>query len=320
MADLGSCAKTAHFTRIEKVLEFIHQHLFLPLSLEDIAQKSCWSRWQLQRVFTAETGINVAQYIRELKLSRAAEQLLDSPSERVLDIALGFGFNSEVSFSRSFKQFFGCSPRDYRKRGIKTGLRQAITTTLSGQINLDSEPSFTQIRIEHKDEFRLMGHTGKISGLFAKKPDFQQSVPQIWQEFLALKESLSITNAKQAAPLHYGVIDTLSCDPLSIDSDYLTYWAAEPDLLNQQALTLPVPESLLQQHELTSIVIPKQVYAVLPHQGPIQGLKPKLEWLFTHWLPQSGYIGVDGFELEIYSQDYQLDDPNAYMEYWLPIQ
>ena len=55
-----------HFTRIERVLDYIHAHLDQPLSLEQLAEQSCWSRWQLQRVFLHETGQTVAHYVREL--------------------------------------------------------------------------------------------------------------------------------------------------------------------------------------------------------------------------------------------------------------
>ena len=64
----------------------------------------------------------MAHYVRELKLSQAAEALL-SGRQRVLDLALCYGFGSEVSFSRAFKQQFGCSPLAYRKRGLRLGLR-----------------------------------------------------------------------------------------------------------------------------------------------------------------------------------------------------
>lgn len=307
MAEGGKCkAQAAQFTRIEKVLEFIHHHLYLPLSLDDIAQKSCWSRWQLQRVFTAKTGVNVAQYIRELKLSCAAETLLDSPSERVLDIALAFGFNSEISFSRSFKQFFGCSPREYRKRGIRSGLRQPITSISFSISDVEHSPStqshlsFTQIRIEYKAAFSVAGYRGEISGLFSSQPDFQQAVPEIWRSFDEMQPSIPpLINTEKK---RYGVIDTLS-----LNSERLHYWAAE-ELLTSTA------------QSLNTLDIPTQQYAVLPHKGPIDGLKDKLEWLFTHWLPQSGYRGVDGFELEIYPANYQMNSVDAYMEYWLPIE
>ena len=68
----------AHLTRIERVLDYIHANLDQPLSLEALARQSCWSRWQLQRVFLHETGQTVAHYVRELKLSMAAEALLST--------------------------------------------------------------------------------------------------------------------------------------------------------------------------------------------------------------------------------------------------
>ncbi|CAK2423310.1 Helix-turn-helix protein [Vibrio crassostreae] len=92
---------TPAFDRISRVLAYIHANLSSALSLEDIAKQSCWSRWQLQRVFQAETGLTVANYVRELKLSQAAEELLDS-KERVIDIALELGFNSSHKKSLSF--------------------------------------------------------------------------------------------------------------------------------------------------------------------------------------------------------------------------
>ena len=73
-------------TRIEAVLDYIHCHLDESLSVVNLAEKSCWSRWQLQRIFGEETGLTVAQYVRELRLSQAAEKLL-STNQRHLDIA-----------------------------------------------------------------------------------------------------------------------------------------------------------------------------------------------------------------------------------------
>ena len=93
------------FNRLDQLLDYIHRHIHEPMSLNTLAAQSAWSRWQLQRVFVAYTGCTVAQYVRELKLSLAADCLLEH-LDRVLDIALSFGFGSEVAFSRAFKQFF----------------------------------------------------------------------------------------------------------------------------------------------------------------------------------------------------------------------
>ena len=141
----------AHLTRIERVLDYIHANLDQPLSLEALARQSCWSRWQLQRVFLHETGQTVAHYVRELKLSMAAEALL-STRLRVLDVALDHGFGSEVSFSRAFKQQFGCSPLAYRKRGLRLGLR---TPLVRAAVPRSASPNLVQVRIESLPVFTV---------------------------------------------------------------------------------------------------------------------------------------------------------------------
>lgn len=164
---------TPAFDRISRVLAYIHSNLSSALSLEDIAKQSCWSRWQLQRVFQAETGLTVANYVRELKLSQAAELLLDG-KERVIDIALGLGFNSEISFSRSFKQMFGSSPSQYRKAGKRVGLRKPIQVSKIESTSEKRALSFVEVRIDEREPFLVKGITSEISGLFSLTQDFAQ--------------------------------------------------------------------------------------------------------------------------------------------------
>lgn len=198
----------AHLTRIERVLDHIHANLDQPLSLEALARQSCWSRWQLQRVFLHETGQTVAHYVRELKLSMAAEALL-STRLRVLDVALDHGFGSEVSFSRAFKQQFGCSPLAYRKRGLRLGLR---TPLVRAAVPRSASPNLVQVRIESLPVFTLQGVRGTIRGLFDASPDFQQTVPAIWR---ALRE----TGALDLSREWLGVVD------VSGAGERLPYWA-----------------------------------------------------------------------------------------------
>lgn len=109
--------------RMAAVLKYIDENLDKSLDINTLAVQSGWSRWQLQRVFNAYTGLSIAQYVRQLRLAITAWKLLHS-QDRQLDIALSCGFDSEVSFSRSFKQHFGCPPREYRQKGTLTGVKE----------------------------------------------------------------------------------------------------------------------------------------------------------------------------------------------------
>lgn len=282
----------APLTRIDRVLDYIHRHLEEPLSLEQLAEQSCWSRWQLQRVFLHETGFTVAQYVREIRLSLAAQALLSTP-QRVLDLALNHGFGSEVSFCRAFKQQFGCSPVAYRKRGLRLGLSLPLVRAHGLQAQT---PRLMQVRVESRPGFLLHGVRGEIRGLFAEEPDFQQRVPAIWGRFQQF-------GVPALASELLGVVDVSQAR-----ESQLPYWAG---VAAGEEASLPAG--------LGRLRVPPQEYAVITHMGPISTLAETLSWFILHWLPTSGYRGLDGFELERYTPGFNGQLPDARMEYWLPI-
>ena len=298
---------TPAFDRISKVLSFIHSNLSNPLSLEEIATQSCWSRWQLQRVFQSETGMTVANYVRELKLSRAAELLLDG-DQRVIDVAMGLGFNSEISFSRSFKQMFDISPSQYRKSGKRVGLKKPIEISdFSAALEEDGGARFVEVKIDERDAFLIKGVSTEISGLFSLTQDFSQKVPQLWAH---LEHDVVLPNKQDLCFI--GVVDITQAN---FDGTNLKYWAG---VILDDEVSIPLLPSVVSE-KLKVLTVPKQTYAVVKHKGPIRGLPKTLSWFVLNWLPYSGYRGIDGYELEVYPQEYQPQSEDAEMEYWIPI-
>lgn len=283
--------------RIESVLDYIHNHLATPLSVAALAQRFHWSRWQLQRVFTAQTGQSVAHYVRALRLSRAAEALI-STGHRQLDIALACGFESEISFSRAFKQQFGCTAGDYRRRGQRRGLTTPIRRGAGPLPPEELNPRLLQIRVETRPAFDIVGLSGQISGLFSPCPNFATQVPLLWRNFLqAAQPGPSVTRL--------GVLE-VSRSPDNGQS--FPYWAAiEAD-------------HQIHIEGLHALRVPTQQYAVVPFQGPIQALEKTLSWFIRYWLPGSGYQGRYGYDLEVYHAGFDLDSDQVAMEYWVPIE
>ncbi|WP_422640744.1 AraC family transcriptional regulator [Vibrio caribbeanicus] len=294
------------FFRFFKVLAFIQTNLYSSLSLNDIAKQSCWSRWQLQRVFQSQTGMSVANYTRELKLSVGAEWLLDT-NKRVIDIAIEFGFSSEISFSRAFKQKFGISPSMYRKRAQRIGLKKPIEVSRLSYNGLGSSV-FLEVRVDTKEEFILKGVRGEINGLFSSSPNFSQVVPKLWQQL-----EFEARDFPRPEGSLLGIIDVTKSD---FDGSSLDYWAGIR--VPEEAALPELPSLYSNKFEVLSV--PKQTYAVVKHRGPVLNLPKTIEWFILSWLPNSGYRGIDGYELEIYPESYQPASANAEMEYWLPIE
>ncbi|AVJ16901.1 helix-turn-helix domain-containing protein [Serratia rhizosphaerae] len=99
---------------IHDLLDWIETHLDQPLLLDNVAAKSGYSKWHLQRMFRSTTGHALGSYIRERRLSKAAQALRSTPRP-ILDIALQYHFDSQPSFSRAFKKQFGKTPAVYRR-------------------------------------------------------------------------------------------------------------------------------------------------------------------------------------------------------------
>ena len=95
---------------------WIDDNIHLPLKIEQVAERSGYSRWHLQRMFYQVMKQSLGKYIREKKLMRAAEDLLNS-NESVMEISLRYGFESQQSFTRSFTGKYHIPPATFR-RGI----------------------------------------------------------------------------------------------------------------------------------------------------------------------------------------------------------
>ncbi|AUT75171.1 AraC-type DNA-binding protein [Paraburkholderia hospita] len=92
---------------------YIEANLHEPdLSPESVLLASQLSRPTLYRLFESEGGL--ATYIRNRRLSQAADELRRYPNKAVVEIAYGLGFNSASDFNRAFRRAFDMSPLDFR--------------------------------------------------------------------------------------------------------------------------------------------------------------------------------------------------------------
>lgn len=284
-------------SRIEQVLRFIHSHLDQPLTVASLATLGGWSRWQFQRVFAAHTGSSVAHYIRELRLSRAAEQLLCTRL-RQLDIALACGFESDISFSRSFRQYFGCSPGQYRKRGLRCHLSAPIPVDPLPSPPPDRNPYRTRIRVESRPAFDVIGMSCRIHGIYAPKPDYAKRIPDLWRRL----------GTRHALPEHAPRMGVMDVSGATGDHSF-PYWACLEATAWKDHPNLP------------RLTVPAQEYAVVPFQGRASDIEQTLSWFLNEWLPASGYQGCYGFDLEVYPAHTSLQsaDHDITVEYWVPI-
>ena len=104
--------KSQNYERVQKVIALLKENLSAPLSLEEIGRRVGCSHYYLSRVFTQEMGKPIFQYLRSLRMDRAAE-LLREGRLNVTQVALEVGYSSPSHFSTAFHETFGCCPGLY---------------------------------------------------------------------------------------------------------------------------------------------------------------------------------------------------------------
>lgn len=100
---------------IQACCDYIGLHLEDELSLSLLAQLTGYSEYYLGKKFKRETGQTPSEYIRGLRLQRAA-LLLRATGEDVQDISARLQFCSQSYFADSFRRLFGISPTEYRQQ------------------------------------------------------------------------------------------------------------------------------------------------------------------------------------------------------------
>lgn len=89
----------------------------MPLTIDDVAIKSGYSKWHLQRLFFSEIGRSLGGFIREKKLCLILESVITT-NEPLINIAMRFGFDSQQSLTKAFRKSYNVTPDRYRKNTV----------------------------------------------------------------------------------------------------------------------------------------------------------------------------------------------------------
>lgn len=98
---------------VEKMIIWVEDNLNENPTLPRMASYVGYSECYCSLKFHEFTGVTFKEYVYKRKLSLAAKTLLET-DDKILDVALKFGFSSNEAFTRAFCKEYGCSPRNFR--------------------------------------------------------------------------------------------------------------------------------------------------------------------------------------------------------------
>ena len=110
---VGPDAPPSALARVTRAVRRIERDADTALTLGALAGEAGLSPYHFLRTFEGLTGATPHQYLRRLRLRRAAERLATGRA-RIVDVAFASGFGDVSNFNRAFRAEFGMSPRVYR--------------------------------------------------------------------------------------------------------------------------------------------------------------------------------------------------------------
>jgi two-component system response regulator YesN len=113
---------SSHFQ--EKVIELVKKYImenYAKASLDDAAKLVHMNSSYLSQLFKQKTGVNFSDFLIEVKMTKAAELLMDYHL-KTYSVSEMVGYTNPKNFARTFKNFYGVNPRDYRYAKLENQL------------------------------------------------------------------------------------------------------------------------------------------------------------------------------------------------------
>ena len=293
-------------TGMQKAIDYIEANLTEEIDYEKVAAESFSSNYHFQRVFSILCGYTLGEYIRLRRLSLAGAELVNG-KEKVIDIALKYGYDSPDSFAKAFQKFHGITPSQARADGsmLKSFSRLSIKISLEGG-------SIMNYRIEEKDEMILTGYKRRFSGIPGERMEQEKEMYVKTRPLQYILQGLSgdVVN-------NFDIITNID------DEGYDFYIASQlneycRNNLNKDGI---LGEEFAKYYE--NVTIPKCTYAIFETERcayPTMTFLDLRRKIASEWLPTSGYQLKDAPELVV-THWFEGEKRNQrYRELWIPIE
>ncbi|MCK1616488.1 helix-turn-helix transcriptional regulator [Bradyrhizobium sp. 159] len=99
--------------RLKRVIDYIDADMSSKINSRDLAAVAGLSRMHFASQFRVATGLRPHEFLLQRRIRRAAELMRDTTMP-IIEIALSVGFQTQAHFTTVFKQFTGCTPRNWR--------------------------------------------------------------------------------------------------------------------------------------------------------------------------------------------------------------
>ncbi len=112
---------------IDVTLSYVREHYRENISLDDILTITSYSKSHFIRLFKKNMGMNLTEYINKYRIEKSCLDLIYT-SKNITEIATENGFNTVQYFSKTFKNYMKCTPKQYQRNGKNIIIPSSVAT------------------------------------------------------------------------------------------------------------------------------------------------------------------------------------------------
>lgn len=272
--------------QFNQTMDYLEQQLTGEVDMKRFQQLSGYSYPLFSRIFSIMADMTLTEYLRNRRLSEAVTDLRGS-TEKVIDIAMKYGYDSADAFSAAFKKFHGTTPSEVRNgKPYRVFPKLQLSLKITGGKNMD-------IKIQKKPAFT-------VAGVLLEAIDNSQC-PSVWEQLYATHsfEMLESLGSGQS----FGVCSDVK------EGEIINYMAAYDvtDKVKAEELGLSIKE------------IAEAEYAIVPVKGPIPAsIHHAWKYVLEVFFPETGYRHSGAPDFEVYFEG-DMSSPDYQMELWIPV-
>lgn len=317
--------RAEYISRINRVIDYIENHLTDELTLATLAEVADFSRFHFHRIFQAIVGETLSQFIQRVRVEKAATQLLCNPRKSITDIAFDCGFSGSAAFSRVFRNTFDMSPSQWRMQKFQEDNDADNDRNEAGKNNskickIESKKHKLLDKIRKDFDFNLHYNYGENHNIWRIQMIDKKNLKQIDAK-IEVKEMPEhhVAYVRHIGPYagNESLFEELFgrlfkwAGPRELlkfpETQIMAVYHDSPDLTDEDKLRLSVcitvPEDTKVDGEVGKMVVPGGKFAVGRFEIDSDQYPHAWYTVMGGWMPESGYQPDDRLCYELYHND-----------------
>ncbi len=281
-----------HSQLANDLMNYINSNIQTDINIDQLSQEFGISKFHFHKIFKEQMGTNIYETIKSIRLQKASNLLITNKYSTITEIANMCGYSSQTSFIRAFKQRFEQTPKVWRNGGYKEYSNKILSASQAATL---SNADFSHL------EPKIV-KTKRKKVYYIRKKGYNKGAIPIWQKMLAWVYTNEIQKYEQIGVYHDNPIIT----PLE-DCYYV-------------ACIAPLENKKLKNTNLPSFDIDEGICVTFDVEGKYGDILKLIQWVYHHWLPNSGFETTTIPSYTIFEKNHFLNDDGLFKcKYFVPV-